>query len=133
MRTNLSTRARLNQQKLKIFICFACLKKGKQESPGRATSRSRIQPPTPGGREKLTQINVCKANKQMHDKHKDRLPDEHKIAKLPHGLSININDKTVCTENNLHWLLYPALGKTWHHLASLMMLTNYPVRQCFQI
>ena len=46
------------------------LKKGKQKSPGRATSRSRSQPPTPGGREKVTQINVCIANKQMHDKHK---------------------------------------------------------------
>ena len=33
--------------------------KGKQKSPGRATSRSRSQPPTPGGREKVTQINVC--------------------------------------------------------------------------
>ena len=48
--------------------------KGKQKSPGRATSRSRSQPPTPGGKEKVTQINVCIANKQMHDKHKDQLP-----------------------------------------------------------
>ena len=32
---------------------------GKQKSPVRATSRSRSQPPTPGGREKVTQINVC--------------------------------------------------------------------------
>ena len=45
-----------------------------QKSPGRATSRSRSQPLTPGGREKVTQINVCIANKQMHDKHKDQLP-----------------------------------------------------------
>ena len=52
----------------------ASLQKGKQKSPGRATSRSRSQPPTPGGREKMTQINVCIANNQMHDKHKDRLP-----------------------------------------------------------
>ena len=31
--------------------------------------------PTPdtGGREKVTQINVYIANKQMHDKHKDQL------------------------------------------------------------
>ena len=50
------------------------LLKGKQKSPGRATSRSRSQPLTPGGREKVTQINVCIANKQMHDKHKDQLP-----------------------------------------------------------
>ena len=48
--------------------------KGKQKSPGRAKSRSRSQPPTPGGREKVTQINVCIANKQMHDKYKDQLP-----------------------------------------------------------
>ena len=48
--------------------------KGKQKSPGRATGRSRRQPPTPGGREKVAQIDVCKANKQMHDKHKDQLP-----------------------------------------------------------
>ena len=32
--------------------------KGKQESPGRVTSRSRSQPPTPRGREKVTQIDV---------------------------------------------------------------------------
>ena len=46
----------------------------KQKSPGRATSRSRSQSLTPGGREKVTQINVCIANKQMHVKHKDQLP-----------------------------------------------------------
>ena len=45
--------------------------KGKQKSPGRVTSS---QPLTPGGREKVTQINVYIANKQMHDKHKDQLP-----------------------------------------------------------
>ena len=50
------------------------MQKGKQKSLGRATSRSRSQPPTPGGREKVTQINLCIANKQMHDKHKDQLP-----------------------------------------------------------
>ena len=49
-------------------------KKGKQKSPGRATSRSRSQTTTPGGREKVTQINVCTGDKQMHDKHKDQLP-----------------------------------------------------------
>ena len=49
------------------------MEKGKQKSPGKATSRSRSQPLTPGGREKMTQINVCIANKQMHDKHKDQL------------------------------------------------------------
>ena len=48
--------------------------KGKQKSPGRATSRNRSQPLTLGGREKVTQINGCIANKQMHDKHKDQLP-----------------------------------------------------------
>ena len=48
--------------------------KGKQKSPGRATSRSRSQLPTPGGREKVTQIKVCIANKQMYDKHEDQLP-----------------------------------------------------------
>ena len=48
--------------------------KGKQKSTGRATSRSRSQPLTPGERENVTQINVCIANKQMHDKYKDQLP-----------------------------------------------------------
>ena len=50
------------------------MQKGKQKSPGRTTSKSRSQPQTPGGREKVTQINMCIANKQMHDKHKDQLP-----------------------------------------------------------
>ena len=31
----------------------------KQKSPGIATSRSCSQPPTPGGRENVTQIKVC--------------------------------------------------------------------------
>ena len=47
------------------------IQKGKQKSPERATSRSHSQPPTPGGREKVAQNNVCIANKQMHDKHND--------------------------------------------------------------
>ena len=49
------------------------IQKGKQKSPGRAKSRSRSQPPTPGGRKNVTQINVCIVNTQMHDKHKDQL------------------------------------------------------------
>ena len=59
--------------------------KGKQKSPGRATSRSRSQPPTPGGRGKRTQINACIANKQMHDKHKDQL---QKLQKLQTMLNV---------------------------------------------
>ena len=47
--------------------------KGKQKSPGRATSKSRSQSPTQGASEKVTQINVWIANKHMHDKHKDQL------------------------------------------------------------
>ena len=50
------------------------MEKGKQKSPGRATSRRRSQPLTPGGREKVTQFNVCIANNQMHDKHNEQLP-----------------------------------------------------------
>ena len=50
------------------------LVKSKQKSPGRATSRSPSQPRTLGGREKMTLINMCIANKQMHDKNKDQLP-----------------------------------------------------------
>ena len=42
-----------------------------QEAP---EAEAAAKPPTPGGREKVTQINVCIANKQMHDKHKDQLP-----------------------------------------------------------
>ena len=47
--------------------------KGKQKSQGRATSRIRSQSLIPVGRENVTQINVCIANKQTHDKHKDQL------------------------------------------------------------
>ena len=50
------------------------IQKGKQKSTERATSRNRSQPLTPGRREKVTQVNVCIANKQMHNKHKDQLP-----------------------------------------------------------
>ena len=53
---------------------FCLSKKGKEKTPERATSRRRSQSLTPGRREKVTQINVSIANKQMHDKHKDQLP-----------------------------------------------------------
>ena len=43
---------------------YLSLKKSKQKSPGRATSSSRSQPLTPGGREQVTHINVCIASKQ---------------------------------------------------------------------
>ena len=56
-----------------LSVVLEVKKKSKQKSPGRATSRSRSQPPTPGGREKVTEINVGIANKQMHDKHKEKL------------------------------------------------------------
>ena len=57
-----------------VLYFHSFVQKSKQKSPGRATSRSRKQPLTPGEREKVTQINMCIANKQMHDKHKDQLP-----------------------------------------------------------
>ena len=44
------------------------MKKGKQKSPGRATRRNRSKPTTPGGREKVTQINVYIAYKQETEK-----------------------------------------------------------------
>ena len=56
------------------LIVLLRTQKGKQKSPGRATRISRSQPLTPGGREKVTLINMCIANKQMHDKHEDQLP-----------------------------------------------------------
>ena len=40
--------------------------KGKQKSPGRATSRSRSQPPTPRGREKVTQLSNSKEPQQKY-------------------------------------------------------------------
>ena len=43
---------------------FRFTKKGKQKSPGRATSRSCSQSLIPGGRETVTQINVCIVNRQ---------------------------------------------------------------------
>ena len=46
---------------------YDTMQKGKQKSPGIATSRSCSQPLTPGGRQKMTQINACTANKQMHE------------------------------------------------------------------
>ena len=68
------------------------VKKGKQKSPGRATSRSRSQPLTPGGREKVTQINVCIANKQMHDKHKRPAPSSpSKAIKILKGQKNHID------------------------------------------
>ena len=44
------------------FCVLLDRKKGKPKSPGRAPARSRSQPLTPGGREKVTQNNVCIAN-----------------------------------------------------------------------
>ena len=68
------------------------LRKGKQKNPERTTSRSRSQPPIPGEREKVTQINVCTANKQMHDKHKDQLPSSpSKMFKMLKGQKKHID------------------------------------------
>ena len=72
------------------------MSKDKQRSPGRATSRSRSQPPTPGRSKNETQINVCIANKQMHDKHKD--PSPSKVIKMLKGQKKHIDkeqDKTL--------------------------------------
>ena len=56
------------------FFFFFFFFLSQQKGQGRATSRSRSQPLTPGERETVTQINVCIANKQMRDKRKDQLP-----------------------------------------------------------
>ena len=45
--------------KCSLAMKFRSSRKGKQKSPGRAASRSRSQPPTPGGRENVTQINMA--------------------------------------------------------------------------
>ena len=59
---------------MKMIKMLCDIKKGKQKSPGRASSKSRSQPLTPAGREKVIQINMCIVNKQMDDTHKDQLP-----------------------------------------------------------
>ena len=48
----------------------------KRETEESRKSHKQKSQPTPdtGGREKVTQINMCIANKQMHEKHKDQLP-----------------------------------------------------------
>ena len=81
-----------------IFVCISrdnilkMFQKGKQKSPGKATSRSRSQPPTPGGREKVTQVHVCIANKQMHDKHKRPAPSSpSKVIKMLKGQKKHID------------------------------------------
>ena len=57
-----------------LILTTSYTKQHKLKSPGSATSRIRSKPLTPGGRDKVTQISVCIANKQMHDKYKDQLP-----------------------------------------------------------
>ena len=76
--------------------------KGKQKSQGRATSRNRSQPLTPGGREKVTQINVCIANKQMHDNHKDRLSlPKRKVIKMLKGQTKHIDKEQGKTKHEV--------------------------------
>ena len=53
-----------------VFMCKKVNRKV-QEKP---QAELAVNPLAPGGREKVTQINVYIANKQMHDKHKDQLP-----------------------------------------------------------
>ena len=74
---NLAEKGFRNTHHTNNIVVFFVVVKGKQKSPKRATSRSRSQPPTPGGREKVTQIKVCIANKQMHDKNKDQQGDQN--------------------------------------------------------
>ena len=58
----LSVRLQCQKGRAEVDLAFDQTQKDKQKSPGRATSRSRSQPLTTGGREKVTQINVCIAN-----------------------------------------------------------------------
>ena len=76
---------------------------GKQKSPGRAISKSRIQPPTPGGREKVTQINVCPSSPskvikmlKRQKKHIDKEQDKTK----PEALR-SVNYKAIQNKNNI--------------------------------
>ena len=63
-----STRQIKNNEKLQFPERRIFSQKGKQKSPGRATSRIFSQPATPGGREKLTQINVLILKKIVFQK-----------------------------------------------------------------
>ena len=59
--------------------------KKRSTEKSRTSRKQKSQPPlTPGGREKVTQINVCIANKQMHDKDQDQVP-------LPQGQKKHID------------------------------------------
>ena len=47
---------------------------------------------TPEERENVTRINVCIANKQMHDKHKDQFPlTQNKVIKMLKGQKKHID------------------------------------------
>ena len=48
--------------------------KGEQKSPGTPQAEVAAYLWHQEEEKKVTQINVCLANKQMHDKHKDQLP-----------------------------------------------------------
>ena len=72
------------------------IQKGKQKSQGRAKSRRRSQPPTPGGRENVTQINVCIANKQMHARRVNPFSKYFVKVVLKYLIKHQNDPKTVC-------------------------------------
>ena len=55
---------------LLIISCIKVNRKVQEEPQAEAATNPRHQEEE----KKMTQINVCIANKQMHDKHKDQLP-----------------------------------------------------------
>ena len=77
--------------------------KGKQESPGRATSTSRSQPLTPGGREKMTHMNVCIAHKhkviKMLKGQKKHIDKEQ--GKTKHEAPRSVNYRATQNKNNI--------------------------------
>ena len=74
------------------LIPYEKMKKGKQTRPGRATSRNRSQPPTPGGREKVTQIIT---NKQKLDSYQTF--EVMHVSDMLNGASIiNTIDSSTC-------------------------------------
>ena len=95
------------------FLLYLFYQKGKQKSPGRATSRSRSQPLSPGGREKVTQINVltnkctistktsCLFPKQVDQNAKRKKHIDKEQDKTKHEAPRSVNYRATKNKNNI--------------------------------
>ena len=92
--------------------------------------------PTRGVREKMTQINVCIANKQMHDQQKDQLPLPQEQGNTKNVAPRSVNYRATQNKNNIgttaleRSVVYTTGGGGWGGFKGLSLYKLHPGSRC---